>query len=70
MGDVQSECPPAGEKLTLTETGAETIQVGGKDVSCHTFDVFPISNKFWIDDATGELVKDTDPRQNLVITKD
>lgn len=55
---------------TLSAMGAETVKIGGQDVACHVYSVFPIGNRFWIADVTGELVKDADPSQKLEIVKE
>jgi len=56
--------------LTLTATGADTVTVGGAQVPCHVFTVFPIQNRFWISDTTGDLLKDVDTAQKLEIVRE
>jgi hypothetical protein len=56
--------------LTLTPTVAETLYMRGVAVPCHVYDVAPLNSKIWLSDATGELLKEADPAQQLVIVRE
>jgi hypothetical protein len=82
---LQSEPRPAGKPITLPMFSAdnlkevlpvlvplasETIKVHGKPVACTVYKVGETTEKFWVNKANGEIDKDVDPRQNLVIVKE